>query len=354
MYLYWILFSAFAAGALLSKPQSEKAPLSVFLLIAATAMFLFIGLRWQVGADWIPYEEIYVDISRSDLLTAIELTEPGYALLNWIAVRLGLDIWAVNLVCALLFVWGLVNFARIQSNPWLAIVVAIPFMVIVVAMGYTRQGAAMGVAMLGLSSLNKNAVTRSFFLIIFASMFHRSAIILVPLVGLTYTRNKIQTFILMILASFFAYYFLLDAAIDRYSATYVEQVYQADGAGVRLAMNIIPSLLVLIIPSRLQLEGSEKRLWTIFALLGLLLNLLYLLIDSNVAIDRIGVYLIPFQMMALSRLPVAMGQLTNSKRIIPLTFAFFVTSYAGAIQFVWLNYATNAQFWVPYKSLLST
>ncbi len=348
-----MLFIIFAGGALLSRPQSGEARLNAFLLVAAVFMFLLIGLRWQVGADWLPYEEIYVDISRSDLLTAIELTEPGYALLNWIAVRIGLDIWAVNLVCAFLFVWGLVSFARLQSNPWLAIVIAIPFMVIVVAMGYTRQGAAMGVAMLGLASLNKNAILRCFILIIAASMFHRSAIILVPLVGLTYTRNKLQAFTLTLLASVFAYYFLLDAAIDRYSTTYVEQVYQADGAGVRLAMNIIPSLLVLTIPSRMQLQGSERRLWTIFALLGLLLNVLYLIIESNVAIDRIGVYLIPLQMMALARLPFAIGQLGNSRRIIPLGIAICVIGYAGTIQFVWLNYATNAQFWIPYRSLVS-
>ena len=71
-------------------------------------------------------------------------------MLNWLAARTELGPYFVNTVCAALFAWGLVVFCRAQPRPWLALVVAVPYLVTVVAMGYTRQGTAIGLAMLAL------------------------------------------------------------------------------------------------------------------------------------------------------------------------------------------------------------
>ena len=77
-------------------------------------------------------------------------------LLNWFAGQNELGIWFVNTICGGIFSYGLIAFARSQPRPWLALAVAVPYLIIVVAMGYTRQAAAIGFVMLGLSALAKD------------------------------------------------------------------------------------------------------------------------------------------------------------------------------------------------------
>ena len=65
--------------------------------------------------------------------------------------------------------------------PWLGLLVAIPYLVIVVGMGYSRQAIALGfVLMAFIKWPEKNFMKFAFFIFI-ASTFHKSAIVLFPL-----------------------------------------------------------------------------------------------------------------------------------------------------------------------------
>jgi len=131
---YWLLFIFFAAGALLEHDIEGARERSILLLIGGLIIALMIGLRFKVGADWLAYDLIF---SYSKLLSAAHAVrafgDPAYALLTWSVSQLGGSIWEINLVCGLIFSWGLVRFARAQANPWLSITVAIPYLVVVVA-----------------------------------------------------------------------------------------------------------------------------------------------------------------------------------------------------------------------------
>ena len=81
-------------------------------------------------------------------------------LLNWFAGQNELGFWFVNTVCGGIFSYGLIAFARSQPRPWLALAVAVPYLIIVVAMGYTRQAAAIGFVMLGLVRLGNGSFVR--------------------------------------------------------------------------------------------------------------------------------------------------------------------------------------------------
>jgi len=106
----------------------------VFVLLV-----LMIGLRHEVGGDWGNYVEHIEMVTNVPLQEALSQGDPAYSLLNWLAAEPGLGIYFTNTVCAALFAWGLLVFCRAQPRPWLALVVAVPYMVTVVAMGYTRQ-----------------------------------------------------------------------------------------------------------------------------------------------------------------------------------------------------------------------
>jgi hypothetical protein len=70
--------------------------------------------------------------------------------------------------------------------------------------------------------------------------------------------------------------------------------------------------------------------------------------SASTAIDRLALYLIPLQIMVLSRLPAHFAKSEREK----LGLTVLVVAYSATIQFVWLNYAQHADLWLPYDSYL--
>ena len=91
MFPYWLLFSAFAAGSIEYRRRgavgSQSAPL---LALAGLFTALMIGLRYEVGGDWISYEEIFLYSRYADLGQILLASDPGYGALNWIGQQLSL------------------------------------------------------------------------------------------------------------------------------------------------------------------------------------------------------------------------------------------------------------------------
>lgn len=351
---YWLIFVVFAIGALMANRRVIAAgpdgyhvqnTSSLPLVAAAMIPLVLMGFRYEVGADWYNYERIFDYIRYSKFWNAITTTEPAYGLLNWIAAQNDIGIWLVNLVCAAIFIFGLVRFAQQQPNPWLTVLIAVPYLIIVVGMGYTRQGTAIGCVMLGLMSLSKGSFFRFVLWIGAAAMFHRSALVLIPLVGLAYSRDRLQTSVLVLASLLVGYFFVLPSAMENYSASYLENAYEAQGAGIRMAMNALPAAIFLLFSTRFGLNPVERKVWRMFAFAAFGCVALFFLLESSTIADRLGLYLIPLQLLVFSRLPHAFG----SQGYPSYAFVIAGVGYSSAVQFVWLNYAEHASAWLPYK-----
>ena len=347
MFPYWLLFTVFAAGSLqYGRRRMAGVTATPVLAVAGLLVALMIGFRYEVGGDWQQYEDIYRYVGGRELVRALDSTDPGYALLNWIGRQLKVEIWFVNLVCALIFTWGLVRFARRQPNPWLAIVVAIPYLIIVVAMGYTRQGVAIGLILAGLAVVDRTSLLRFSIYIAVAATFHKSAVIVLPIVALSVTRDRITTVGILILTGALLYYLFVQESVDRLMTYYIAQKYTSQGALVRVAMNIPPALIFLLAQKRFQLGLQERKLWRNFAIAAFgALIILWRLPDATTAVDRIALYLIPLQIFVLSRVAHAFPD----KGRADVRLILLVIAYSAAIQYVWLTMAQNASFWIPYR-----
>jgi hypothetical protein len=271
--------------------------------------------------------------------------DPAYILLNWLAAETGFGIYFVNTVCAALFTWGLIVFCRAQPRPWLAMVVAVPYLVTVVAMGYTRQGTAIGLAMLGLVALGDRKTFRFVVYVVLAATFHKSAVILMPLAVLAGTKRKIWTVIWVGLSTVLFYVLFLIDTLDVLHTNYIEAEYQSEGAVVRLAMNAMPAMLFLLIRRRFVMPRAERVFWTWMSLGALGLLLLLVVSPSSTAVDRLGLYWIPLQLFMLSRMPNAVGKPTGLNSI----WVYWVVAYSAVVLFVWLFFATHASAWLPYQ-----
>lgn len=161
MWIYWILFLWPAIAALaLDQAPSAIAKTNWLTWLFAILLTLVIGLRFEVGMDWDNYL-VHLDMALDRTwLQVLQGAEPAYYGANWLAARIGTGIWLVNLISAVAFVSGLIAFSRRLPNPWLALTIAMPYMAIVMAMNYTRQGAAFGLVLWALLSLHDGRMWR--------------------------------------------------------------------------------------------------------------------------------------------------------------------------------------------------
>lgn len=318
------------------------------LLVSAIIIIVMIGFRREVGADWVNYLEIFRIIRPRSLGYALTgNTEPAYGLLNWLGAQAGWGIWFPNLVCGTIFTWGLIAFCRQQPNALLAIAIAVPYFVIGVGMGYTRQSAALGLIMLGLVEHLRGRTLRMWIFLVLAPTFHTSAVVMIPLFGIAAVRGGVLTAGLAVVVAavlFFQFSGRISARLDFYSA----HQFSGSGAVPRLGMNVLPAIMYLAFRTRFTNHAAEMRLWTIFAVTAIASMLLLFFVDSTVIVDRMGLYLIPVQIFVLSRLPVAVGSRSRPSLLVLL----LVLAYSLMIEVVWLNLGSWGHAWLPYENSL--
>jgi len=342
MFGYWLMFLVPAWALLLSTRLPERQRIGAWLAVG-TLFALMIGLRHEVGGDWGAYLRHFETASRLGFIEAMERGDPGHYAVNWAVARLGGSVYWVNLLYGSVLMWGAVVFCRRQPNPWLALLVTVPYMLIVVGMGYTRQSVALGFALIGLTALGGHRLRTFVICIALGALFHKSAVLLLPIAALAASRNRVMNAGLVGVTFAMMYWLLVSQEADALWTNYVEAQMDSQGAQIRVLMNAIPACLLLWWGKRLEPDLQQRKLWFWIALLALLCLPLVLL--ASTAVDRVSLYLIPLQLFVFSRLPRLAG---NDIRTRTLLVLGVVGSYA-AVQFVWLNFATHALYWLPYQ-----
>lgn len=314
----------------------------ILMLVLLT---LLVGYRNNVGADWDNYLANVLELQGETLVVALSYADPGYQLASWLSLKMGWGIFGVNLFCGLLFATGLIAFCRTMPCPWLALAISVPYLVIVVAMGYSRQAVALGFAMMGLTALGRRRVAWFVVWIAIGAMFHKSAVLLLPLGALAASGNRIWTAFWIALLFALSYLFVLEDSAEVLYVNFVEAEYQSGGALIRLLMNAVPAAVLLIWHRRYNLRPEETLLWIPFAAVSICLLAALPLSPSSAALDRMALYLLPLQVMVFSRAPVVFGRANRSNWVL---VAAVLAYYAGVL-FVWLNFAQHAELWIPYR-----
>lgn len=349
MLTYWLLF-AFPAILTLGYPvaRTRLRPSSGQLL----ALFAFGlgytligGLRYEVGGDWIIYDQIFEELRLGDLANAMGATDPLYGLSNWVSAQLGLGIYLVNAICCLALVYGVLRAALTLREPWLAIVMAVPYLLIVVGLGYVRQGAAIGMMLAALASLDRARPMRTIIFLGLAIGFHSTAVVALPVfMASVFQRHKVMAVIFAIL---FALAFLVFFApkIDQFQAGYIDAEYNSGGATARILMNLVPSLLLLARQKHFPAESRVRLVWIAIAWANVAALVALLASPSSTAVDRLALYFSVIQLGVYGE----MRSLVPTKPQIASFVRVVLIGVAALVQIVWLVFGTYASFWVPYK-----
>lgn len=347
MIVYWAMF---LIPAVLSLYEThERGLLHRLALPALFAVYFLIMAFRETGGDYITYLNFIQVIEGRDFSYVVERTEILYALLNYYAVRTGLGIYGVNTVCAAVFLFGLYQFIRHEPLPFLTFTIAASYLIIVVAIGYTRQGTAIGLLLWSIVELRRGHTWRFGALLALAIGFHTSAVVgLLFLLGGLRIRNRLLRYGTAIMLTGIVLAFVIYGAsttIDRYVYGYLESDrYSSDGALLRIAMSLGAALIWFVL--RTKLTGVDRGIAAALSIIAVACAI-GIPFQSTIA-DRIALYALPLQLIVFGRLPMLFADRHLESIVRIAILLVFGLAFA-----IWLHLGNFAQdLWLPFDHLL--
>ena len=343
-YIALILLPSFFA-LLNPKRISLPAWVSVFLIYV-----FFVGLRYQVGPDWGQYiqlHELSADLDFNEITT---LSEPLSYTLFWMSKKIGAHVYLTNIVAAIIMLTGVYKFAKCTVNPWIAVLAATPYFIIVVGMSGIRQAMAAGVILILLAKWKKISSLKHGGYIILASLFHTSA--LVNSLFLI-TRLRVKMFyklffgasILAITIYLGSFLSVFSANFNRYEQSYIAQEGVASlGSLFHIAMIAIPAALGIVFRRRLAPYILRPQLLTF----GIYATIAVIAINffSSTAASRLTIYLYFIPMIVYPAFSYILGR----RNLIIATTAIALLHLVLLIS--WLQLANNAAAYLPYQNAI--
>ena len=351
MIAYFVLFLVPMVATFVPWKLSKDLSYATWMVFGLI-LIIMIGLRDEVGGDWYSYlfNPTYYRIGNGENLSDVTdfgRGDYGYEFLYWFSVNYLNGIYATNLICAIIFISGLWRLCGIVPLPWMAVTISIPIFVIIVAMGYTRQATAIGFLMWGIVELLKGNRYRYFMLIIIGSLFHKT--ILIMLLAGYYGNGKfnMSKFLLPVLLFSLLFFFIL---LDNYSHLiyfYISNSFMfSAGAVPRVLINAFPAVILFYYRKRWVKVYDDYALWSMFSAVSVVLLPVAFYFSSFA--DRVAMYLIPAQIVILSRATTLIDSTYYRSIFVVSIFIIYISS-----MFVWLNFGDNSiGNWVPYNNLL--
>jgi hypothetical protein len=167
---------------------------------------------------------------------------------------------------------------------------------------------------------------------------------MLPIAALAASRRRIWTAAWVAMLFAVGFLVLVEDRADGLYANYIDSAYAfaSEGAAIRVSMNVVAAVTFLLFQRRMAQDRAERRLYGWMS--WITLACVPLLSISPTAVDRMALYLIPLQLVVFSRLP-DLATTGQAKRLFHLS----VIGYYALVQFVWLNFATHAKWWLPYQ-----
>lgn len=344
MWMYWALFCVPAAASLFPA-RFDEVSRNILIAIAAVALIVIIGLRDNVGADWLGYTNLLYANSILPLADNLLQRDPGFSLLIWISNKLDWGIYGLDFLSACIFVPGLIVFCRRQPNFWQALALATPVLIVQVAMGAMRESIAIGILFFAFNAFNERKIVRYIALVLLATSFHTSAILMLAIAP--FMRGSLtNVYSIGFAAIFFAVAFAYITRNPDYEiARYAELNPESSGALPRLAFTFAAAVTFLFVRRRWNALYDDGALYLMLSLATLLMAPLVFVFPS--AVDRLDQYLTPLQIAAFTRLTGFLD--IRLKTIAPIgVYALYAFAFA-----VWMNFSWIAKLaWLPYRSLI--
>ena len=346
MTIYWIFFTLLSIFSI-SPLKLEKNFNKITTLSFSVILIIFIGFRHEVGGDWDIYKFDFKNNAKFFSLYPLTFYRDfGYDLIQYITETLNLEIYGLNLIQAIIFVYGLTRFCKIFANDnyWLALLISFPYLVTVVAMGFTRQSTAIGLVLIALTYFKDNKLSFFFVFSFLAILFHKSSIIFIPIILLAGLNINLK-YLFLVFSIILISLIVILPELHRIESGYInkDSIYISKGVIYRISLNIFSGLIFIIFYKKLKFEKMINLLLFYSFLFNIIM--IFFISDYSTFVDRIIIYFVFMQIIIFSRLHYIIPQYK-------ILFNFYVVLIYSIIYFIWLNFSIHSYAWLPYKNIL--
>lgn len=345
MYPYLAML-AVPSGLALTSPSARR----VALLLVALLYFLLVAFRFHVGMDWNNYLDIYEAKRTASLSDLIFAREAGFGLLMWIARSTGWGMIFINAISGLIFCWGFFAVARQTREPWIAVAVASPLLVVAFAMSATRQALAAGIIFHLMAHWQQRGTLVRMLLVILASLFHFSSIFVMIFVALGARASGFVRIAgaALVAGTVVALVRLAPDSVEAYSRLYVGAEggkFSAPGAIFQIAPLAAAALLYFANRQPWLRVNGDMPLYANMA--WAILLILFLIPISSVGAYRFALYFWPMAMTVYAGIPAIIESGTGR-----LYYRLCIVVASFALLIGWLQLANNSYAWLPYRNWL--
>jgi EpsG family len=318
---------------------------------AFVGLLIFCGLRLEVGPDWYSYLNYY-DYIVSGYVDIGPLNEPAFTYLSMLSQNIGWGIVGVNLITACIFLTGLFSLVHRTPYPWCGLAVAFCYYIPALPMGLIRQAAAVGIIYVLLSLWARINLGYRVTLILAATMFHVSAIIMFALVLATLEINWWKRFTLGIVAAAVPVLVGIDPLNyfsvynDRYIGGSSGVVIETTAALFQWLLVAFPALWYLLFGRNIEVKYMPRSLLLMGSLMAV--GLIAVLPISSAAVTRLTLY--------FSFIPIVIsGSFINKNHnsIVKIGLRISILGVSFVILSFWLAFAENSRSYKPYKNFIT-
>lgn len=325
-----------------------KYPQKYFLMSSFGVIFIFEAFRkYELWGDLVGYSRRHESLADIDSLNSFikyidGKKDPGYYFCEWISTKLGMSfgIWMAIIAFFFLFTIGFFIYKR-SEHSLISILLFIALGFLVFSLSGLRQTTAIAIVLWSYMALEKNRKLLFVLLVLLASLFHKSALIVLILILFRKTRFGIPHIVLSIIGimGFIAYspqiriFLNENVFVDNYSG------YQSSDATLNFTGFIIQAAIFLFcIFYYKKITNENKRDLLLYN--SLFLGLIFQLFASLVAeMFRISMY---FSVYSLVLVPKALYNEKDKEQLRYLSFLiifvllFYIVISGGVeYQFYW-------------------
>lgn len=299
MYMYYLNIALILIAYFLiynSRIKNKKLYFCIWVFIQLT---LILGMRWGIGTDYFSYESHYQKVIQEGLFYSE--FEPGFNFLNLLADRLGTGFQGVIAISSAITI-ACVVYAVYQcsDSPCLSVILYLTFGFYCSAMNQIRACMAVSISLAAISFLLKGKTLKYIICILAASLFHITALCLLPFLMIIRLRWRTRQFVFATVLAVTAIFFV-DPVIrlgvrlyPRYES-YIGSVFDK-GYGLQSLLLVgIGLFLMLAYKRQLLKEDKDAIIFENFALYGFVIALFQLklmMMDRFVAYFTAPVYIL--------------------------------------------------------------
>ena len=180
----------------------------IYFVISAILVALFAGLRYNTGADWAIYEPTFYKMPE---LGNIENWELGYYLISLLIYNVFGNYYVLQFAASALLVYSVARFLWKHTDyPMFSFLLFFMiFTINMLLMAQVRQSIAVAIILFGYKYILNKSFDKFILVIIIASFFHISAIIVLPMYYMT---KRVPNYILILLILLFQIFYFVPEA----------------------------------------------------------------------------------------------------------------------------------------------